>query len=592
MKILTQYWTRYVQSFIPKHLQEHEKENKATVRQISLTVGMGSVLLLICIILPIPFIVRYNAPLHAATMIFLCLSSAIVLGIVRYTSQYAFAGWLLIMSAFVAFTSRSLLSGGIYSGTLPALLLTPLIAILVRGSRAAVVMMILCTVWVILLGQLAQFGIAVPVEYHPSFEVSIRTTSMLPNAIVLTLCGLLFEYNRIKSERLLEEEKASVQRRVDEATAALRTEQEVARQKDDEIQRTGEQLQRYLETSINAILAEMEKFSEGDLTVRVYADTSSDVESIDTIGRLYAGFNDAIEKIHFLVESVTIIAEKILQTSVATAEQIAGVTQHLGTQTERTTTIAGAVEEMTQTIGDNARQTMEVAAEADIAERESREGGAVVGILLEMVIRVASGISNTANTMQALGQSSENIGEITKIIDEIADQTNLLALNAAIEAARAGEYGRGFAVVADEVRKLAERTQQATKEIAMTVKIIQSQASGAIREIHVGETEIQLSQDTARQAGESLKKIMERTQNVSAVIRQIAVAEEEQSRTAVEIAGSVEDIRRITGESASAMQTVLHDMGQLRLITNGLGESIQQFSIAKRPHHRLLTKQP
>jgi methyl-accepting chemotaxis protein len=106
---------------------------------------------------------------------------------------------------------------------------------------------------------------------------------------------------------------------------------------------------------------------------------------------------------------------------------------------------------------------------------------------VEGMNRISEVVGKAAATVQALGKSSDQIGEIVQVINDIADQTNLLALNAAIEAARAGEQGRGFAVVADEVRKLAERTTKATKEIATMIKQIQKDTADAVTSIQAGE---------------------------------------------------------------------------------------------------------
>lgn len=389
--------------------------------------------------------------------------------------------------------------------------------------------------------------------------------------LIYGVFALMFEFQRSQAEETLEQEKASVQRRVEEAVAALLAEQEAARRKDEEILRTSEELQVYLESSISTILIEMEKFSEGDLTVSVESSAS------DNIGRLYGGFNHVIGKMRSLVGRVTAMVEETTMTSTDIAHRIHGAGERLALQATGTATMASAIEEMTHTISENARQTVSVADEAERAERDARVGGEVVEATMQAVGSIAKVISNAAQTMQALGRSSEDIGVITTIIDEIADQTNLLALNAAIEAARAGDQGRGFAVVADEVRKLAERTQKATKEIAATVKTIQAQASGAIREISMGEAEVATGKATAVQARESLKKIMERTRRVSAIIRQIATAEEEQSRTAVDIARNIEEIRRITEESVQVMGEVLRSVEQMSDVTSDLGDAVGQF---------------
>lgn len=556
--------------FIPEHL----KENSELYRQLSQTVGIALIGSVVTLVLPIVFIVQYQAPMYAISMIFLFLCCLCSLFLARNTSLGGLAAWFIIGGAGISFTAQSLISGGIYSSMIGALVLLPLLAVLLRGNKAGIGMMIISTMITIGFSQMAQLGLVFPVEYKPEYELAIRTSNLLPNCIVVALCTMLFENNRKKAQTALELEKASVQRRVEEAVTALLAEQEAARRKDEEILRTSEELQSYLETSISTILVEMEKFSEGDLTVSVHSTAN------DNIGRLYGGFNHAIGKMCSLVGRVTAMVEETATTSAGIARRIHGVGERLALQATSTATMASAIEEMTQTISENAHQTMSVADEAERAERDAGNGGAVVEATMQAVESIAKVISNAAETMQALGRSSEDIGAITTIIDEIADQTNLLALNAAIEAARAGDQGRGFAVVADEVRKLAERTQKATKEIAQTVKTIQLQASGAIREIGRGEAEVETGKQTAIQARESLRQIMERTRRVSEIIRQIATAEEEQSRTAVDIARSIEEIRRITEESVAAMDMVLVDVEQMGDVTNGLGDVVGQFRIS------------
>src|SRR5437764_9882646 len=124
------------------------------------------------------------------------------------------------------------------------------------------------------------------------------------------------------------------------------------------------------------------------------------------------------------------------------------------------------------------------------AAEVARTGGETVEGTLTKMRAIATSVSGTARKVEELGRSSEQIGRIVSVIDDIADQTNLLALNAAIEAARAGEQGRGFAVVADEVRKLAERTTHATKEISEMIKKIQSETAGAVGAMEEGTREV------------------------------------------------------------------------------------------------------
>ena len=476
-----------------------------------------------------------------------------------------------LVTALTAFILSA--SAGIYSPVCAWLAMPSVIAFLLIGKRWGYFWAMVCAIIVAFFWLAATFGYSFPILYSPNWILPYHGLSSIGSIIVFLVLAAIFKSAQEKAQGNLESEKASVQRRVEEAVAALLLEQEAARKKDEEILRTSEELQTYLETSISTILVEMEKFSEGDLTVSVSSTAN------DNIGRLYGGFNHAIGKMRGLVGRVTAMVEETAATSAGIARRVQGVGEQLQVQSSRTTEMATAVEEMTATIGENARQTMSVAEEAVSAERDAAEGGRVVEATMQAVESIAQVISGASATMRALGESSENIGEITKIIDEIADQTNLLALNAAIEAARAGDQGRGFAVVADEVRKLAERTQTATKEIEQTVKTIQQQATGAIREIGAGEEKVVTGKAMASQARESLRKIMERTRRVSEIIRQIATAEEEQSRVAVDIAQSIEEIRQITENSVAAMSEVLQDVEQMSVYTEELDTIVRSFRV-------------
>jgi methyl-accepting chemotaxis protein len=156
--------------------------------------------------------------------------------------------------------------------------------------------------------------------------------------------------------------------------------------------------------------------------------------------------------------------------------------------------------------------------------------------------------------MEELGKSSDQIGRIAGVIDDIADQTNLLALNAAIEAARAGEQGRGFAVVADEVRKLAERTTTATKEIAQMIKNIQEETRTAVTAMEAGTKQVEDGVQSTSQAGDSLKQIIHMSEQVGEMITHIATAATEQSSAGEEVNNNMEQIAKLVRESAEGAQ--------------------------------------
>jgi methyl-accepting chemotaxis protein len=194
--------------------------------------------------------------------------------------------------------------------------------------------------------------------------------------------------------------------------------------------------------------------------------------------------------------------------------------------------------------------------------------------------RIAAVVNQSAQTVKALGKSSDQIGEIIGVIDDIADQTNLLALNAAIEAARAGEQGRGFAVVADEVRKLAERTTKATKEIAGMIKQIQGETTGAVSAMEEGTKEVEQGKELAEKAGVSLKEIVEVSQRVTDMVAQIAAASEEQSSASEQISKNVEAISAVTGETASGTQQIARAAEDLNRLTENLQQLVGRFKLS------------
>src|SRR5262249_4091716 len=163
-------------------------------------------------------------------------------------------------------------------------------------------------------------------------------------------------------------------------------------------------------------------------------------------------------------------------------------------------------------------------------------------------------VEGTAKKMEELGRSSDQIGRIAGVIDDIADQTNLLALNAAIEAARAGEQGRGFAVVADEVRKLAGRTTTPTKKIAQMIKNIQDETKTAVTAMEEGTKQVEEGVTSTSKAGDSLKQIIHMSEQVGEMITHIATAATQQSSASEEVNNNMEQIAKLVKESADGAQ--------------------------------------
>ncbi|MCS6291613.1 MAG: methyl-accepting chemotaxis protein [Nitrospira sp.] len=306
---------------------------------------------------------------------------------------------------------------------------------------------------------------------------------------------------------------------------------------------------------------------EGDLTKRV------PVHGTDEIASLGGYFNMFIEKLQKMIGKVAHVTDKVASASVelsATAEEISKGTDTL---TSRASQTAAAVEEMNATVSQVAQNSGKAATLAQETVKTAKDGGSVVSDTISGMQQLSDAVSSSATIISELGKSSDQIGEIVRVIEDIADQTNLLALNAAIEAARAGEQGRGFAVVADEVRKLAERTTKATKEIGDMIRQIQQDTRGAVESMQQGTVKVTSGVDLVNRTGEALSRIVEMVSESADMIRQIAVASEEQSVATQQIANDIENVAKVTKESASGANEsakASHDLSQLATELQGI----------------------
>ncbi len=311
----------------------------------------------------------------------------------------------------------------------------------------------------------------------------------------------------------------------------------------------------------------------GDLTIRMTGDYKGDFLLLkNSINKVAESLNNLLFQVQNTVKTTAQSSLDITNTS----ESLAAATQEQSAQSDE---VASAVEQMSRTVTENAMSAGKTAEVAYKNGEVAREGGEVVKQTILKMRDIANVVKTSAENIEKLGESSTQIGEIISVIDDIADQTNLLALNAAIEAARAGEQGRGFAVVADEVRKLAERTSEATKQIAVMIKGIQHETAEAVKAMTKGNEEVSSGIDFADKAGDSLEEILSSTTEVMNMVNQIAAASEEQSATSEQISKNVNSISKVTSESASRIEKVAKSAEDLSKLTNDLFSLMNHFKI-------------
>jgi methyl-accepting chemotaxis protein len=281
----------------------------------------------------------------------------------------------------------------------------------------------------------------------------------------------------------------------------------------------------------------VEKIARGDFTYR------SAVARRDELGvlqssmlRMTSALRDLIGEMKDGVVQVASAAEEL---SAVTEQTSAGV----NAQKQETEQIATAMQQMTATTHDVAKNAAQAVSTAQNASRLATEGGLVVEKTCSQIESLAGEMDATKKAMTALRANTQNIGGVLDVIKQVADQTNLLALNAAIEAARAGEAGRGFAVVADEVRGLAVRTRTSTDEIALLINELHTSTENMTLVLEQNLLLTDSSVALSRQASEMLLGVTTSVREIESMNEQIAVATEEQSSVGEEIGRGVINFR-------------------------------------------------
>ncbi len=212
-----------------------------------------------------------------------------------------------------------------------------------------------------------------------------------------------------------------------------------------------------------------------------------------------------------------------------------------------------AIGELRDALGHTTTSVSAVSNAADRAAVTAREGGAAVAQTITSIDSVRVAVLKSAEQVTALGQRSQEVGQIVAAIDDIASQTNLLALNAAIEAARAGEHGKGFTVVAAEVRKLAERASSETKEITQRIAAIQQQVGEVVRAMEVGSAEVEKSAALGRQAGEALHGILGVVEETNAQALSITSAVGQMTASVEAVSAAAEHVETVATQTAQAV---------------------------------------
>ncbi|MCC5823388.1 MAG: methyl-accepting chemotaxis protein [Phycisphaerales bacterium] len=299
----------------------------------------------------------------------------------------------------------------------------------------------------------------------------------------------------------------------------------------------------------------------------------------DEIGMVASSFDDLVGSLQGVVSEVVSTSQSVAASSTeiaASAEQMAAT---LSNQELSASQVAAAIAEMSTSVSEVARQSGDAAASAQQSGQRAASGGDVVRKTVAEMSLINDEVASAASQVNELSLKAASIGEVLEVINAIADQTNLLALNAAIEAARAGEHGRGFAVVADEVRKLAERTQQATLEVAGSITVIQDGTRSTVEGIERCTQRVSTGADLAGQAGDSLEEIVASAGSVEQLIQSISAATQQQAAASEEVTSSMETISNGTRETSEAARQAAEAAASLSAESERLRALVSEFKV-------------
>ncbi len=324
--------------------------------------------------------------------------------------------------------------------------------------------------------------------------------------------------------------------------------------------------------AIRRLLDEMVDLADGDLTIQTTV-------TEDITGAIADSVNQAVEEMRTLVATIN---ETSVQVSSA-AEETKSTAKHLSEasehQREKIVNASDIVRRMSSTMDEMATKASHSVSVARESLEIAHEGGETVRRTIEGMDRIREQIQETSKRIKRLGESSQEIGNIVELIEDIADQTNILALNAAMQAAMAGEQGRGFAVVADEVQRLAERATDATKQIEALVKTIQADTNEAVISMEASTSEVISGAERAEEAGEALKRIEEVSRQIAEEIEKIAADAVGQSDDAKSINDTMNVIQEITNQTSEGTEQTARSIEALAGMAQQLRETVARFKL-------------
>ncbi|HTY93006.1 MAG TPA: methyl-accepting chemotaxis protein [Steroidobacteraceae bacterium] len=328
--------------------------------------------------------------------------------------------------------------------------------------------------------------------------------------------------------------------------------------------------------AILRLLDELSSLADGDLTVQATV-------TEDITGAIADSINYAVDALRGLVTTINgsaISLDGAARQTQALAQHLAKASGAQSKQIAAATETAGHVAAATEEVSGNAERAADVARHSvDVAHK----GGEAVRRTIDGMNAIRETIQDTSKRIKRLGESSQEIGNIVELINDIAEQTNILALNASIQASMAGEAGRGFAVVADEVQRLAERAATATKQIEVLVRTIQTDTNEAVVSMERSTTDVVGGALLAENAGAALEEIEQVSNQIASLVQNISASSRQQSGAVQNIARNMQVLKEISAQTAESTSATSVSIAKLAELSAGLRKSAAGFRLPGAP---------
>jgi twitching motility protein PilJ len=343
----------------------------------------------------------------------------------------------------------------------------------------------------------------------------------------------------------------------------------LAREQEQETRRINEATQ----AAILRLMNELQRVAEGDLTQQATV-------SEDVTGAIADTVNYTVEELRSLVAQVQRTTERVGETSGRVESASNKLLSASSEQLHEIRQTAQSVLDMAVRIGRVSQQTQGAATAAQQSRQAAETGSRAVHEAIEGMNRIRQQMQETSKRIKRLGESTQEIGEITELIDDITEQTQVLALNAAIQAAAAGEAGRGFSVVAEEVQRLAERSADATSQIAARVRAIQVDTQDAVQAMEGSTREVVEGTKRSDNVGAALAEIDRLSVQVADLVAQIATTATHEAQQAGAVAKQIQHGFLVTEQASEGTRATVLQLRELAQLADELRLSVTRFKIA------------